>query len=402
MHPNRHLAILLFAIFATSTFPALAFKMGATNEYEGLERDINLDRPWFLSNEQIKSILKKSFFGDPIHEDMTTASKKMATDLPKELSCGSEAVDIENFLQPPSEALLGNSICCDKTADSSVCTFINDIRYKPFRDELPPLISGSRWNDDACHMTSRPKSRIGWAGWMVDTRYDRSSNLNYMSHFHDYQFLHAMASRAFKEDNLYLESTTETQHKIITWAEFAFRVAEGTIPADAPLNTVHAHLEDNRKRTFKLLFSGFSPRITVGQFFAGTTEFNAQHVRQIAAGSLLHTLQDSFSASHVERVNDHAPRLKERGKVIRFLDYQQQAQHLHGEADKRPEDATSASPEDFHPVSMGARLIACAAKQANTKSNWPKAKALMLEVLDINPANRATRASGGRFKKPEE
>lgn len=373
-----------------------AFKMGDPGEFKEVEitADTLTGKNVWVHNRLVSEGLS---FGDPVHEDMTLASKKLAKHLPPDLACNSSDLAIEEFLKPSAAPMLGNSVCCSESAESEWCDYANEIRYTPFKDVRETLVTGTRWNDDACHMSYRPKTLIGWAAWMLDPWYRKASNLNYSSHYHDKQFLHSMASSGFNRSDSELESASQTTHKIVTWAEFAFRVAEGSVLAQTPLLEVAPLLEANRRRTFLLLFGGQRKSMTVGEFFAGTTDFDPQHVRQLAMGALMHTIQDSFSASHVQRVNDQLPTLNGRGKVVRFLNYRLQTPALHSDEDKRPKDATQAKASDFHPVALGARMIACAAGGSSEKSNWLKAKGLMQELTALENPNKNPRASAGAY-----
>lgn len=385
-------------LYASETY---AFKMGDAKEFVEIKTSAKTlagHDVWVHHRLERQGIS----FGDPVHEDMTVASKALASKLPSQLSCSGSQQAISQFLHPSAAPMLGNSVCCAKTAKSRWCDYAEDVRYVPFKDVLEPLVSGARWNDDACHMSQRPQTRIGWAAWMVDPWYRRAANLNYSSDYHDKQFLHAMASSGFGRSDSYQESASVTTHKIVTWAEFAFRVAEGSIPAGTPLHEAGTFLEPNRTKTFHQAFRGYSRSMTVGQLFSGTSTFDLQHVRQLAMGALLHTVQDAFSASHVERVNDQLPTLKGRGKVIRFLNYRLQSPSLHGEQDQRPTDAQEALPSDFHPVALGARLIACAANGSSEKSNWPDAKSVMLQLTALEKPKSNPRASAGGYKELSE
>lgn len=375
---------------------AHAFKMGDPGEFKEVETtaDSLTGKDVWVHNRLISEGLS---FGDPVHEDMTLASKELAKDLPPDLACNSSKLAIEEFMKPSAAPMLGNSVCCSKSAKSEWCDHANEIRYSPFKDTRETLVTGTRWNDDACHMGYRPKTLIGWAAWMLDPWYRKASNLNYSSHYHDKQFLHSMASSGFSRSDSELESASLTTHKIVTWAEFAFRVAEGSVLAKTPLLEVAPFLETNRRRTFLLVFSGQSKSMTVGEFFAGTTDFDPQHVRQLAMGALMHTIQDSFSASHVQRVNDQLPTLNGRGKVVRFLNYRLQTPALHSEQDKRPKDAMQAKASDFHPVALGARMIACAAGGSSSTSNWSQAKALMLQITALEIPSTNPGASAGAY-----
>lgn len=387
--------ILSLAVGLGLTGSVRAFEMGDGDEYRLLEeksKKLGVQNRWVT--KRVKDGLLS--FGDAIHEDMTEASKVMARQLTGPLACGATVAQIDALLQVVPNRKLGNSICCAKSADSRWCdSFVDEVRYSAFRDERPPLISGVRWNDDPCHMTQRSETIVAWAAWMLDRSYESYANFNYSSHYHDKQFLHSMASSGFGRVDQ--EPRVLTTHKITTWAEFAFRVAEGSIPASTSVADAKALLEPQRVKAFDGAFKPYY-KFPVGLLFAGTASYDSQHVRQLALGALLHTVQDSFSASHVQRERD-SPLLAERGRVVHFMDYRKQDSRKHGSADARPRDATKADPSSLHPVSLGARLIACAAAGDNGNSAWSddRAKAVFKQLLEPVDGTKNPVASGGRL-----
>lgn len=152
---------------------------------------------------------------------------------------------------------------------------------------------------------------------------DRFSLL-YRSHFGDLQFLHAMASW----DG---ETMGATKAKIMMWAEFAYRVAIGEI---APTTTMSA-----------VAIPGF--RNVLGQYWSDVKLLFAYGVpryessaAEVAFGSLLHMVQDSFSKSHVSR---EAPigvcggdgSKPNGGRILEFHAYGHQDGDKHGAQDSR-------------------------------------------------------------------
>lgn len=389
-------AALAVGLMVGLAAPCVAFKMGRGNEYqmaEDLARQTSGVDRWVYQRMQTQ----RMSFGDPVHEDMTAASVELARQMTPEHRCGATNEQLEAFLRPVPSAALGNAVCCARTAKSLWCDKIDDaVRYGSFPDPNPPLITGVRWNDDPCHMTLRRDTTLGWVAWMLDAGYRKAANLNYASHYHDRQFLHAMASTGFGRPDSELEAAWLTIHKITTWAEFAFRVGEGSVDGAVPLNEVARHLEPHRTKAFNGAFGGHG-RLPVGTFFAGVEAYSPAHVRQLAIGGLLHTVQDSFSASHVQRLNDEAPVLRERGAIVRFHSYRLQDASLHAAADVRFADALQATASDFHPVSLGARLIGCAAAGSAGASKWPEVKKIVGDWLRQSRPDRNLPASGGRF-----
>ena len=389
MKAPRTVLVLVACLMAGS---ALAFKMGHKEEYELVKDAAEAHRDGRYAKIYQRTPGVGSKFGDPIHEEMSLASLKLAASETPGLLCRATPDEIWHLARKIEAARVGNSLCCGKSAESKWCDWVDDnVRHADFPDRLPPLVAGTRWPDDPCHMSYRRETVSAWAAWMVDPFYRWSSNINYSSHFHNKQFLHAMKSAGFGSRDDQGEPASVTQHKLVTWAEFAMKVANGSIASSARLPSVPEHLEPHRKTAFQLGFSGYGP-ITVGKLFAGSKQPDPDHVKQMALGALLHTVQDSFSLSHAERENSQASLMKDRGKITRFISYRRANPTEHGVADARPADALTAELSDAHPVAYGAHLIACAASSDDRQQNWLKAKAFLVErVFAISPAqNRAS------------
>lgn len=212
-------------------------------------------------------------------------------------------------------------------------------------------IAGARWNDDPpFRLDKRVAERIG-----CDARYTvrfatqpkcwikmfklaekraskgrafgpKNANLMFRSHFGDLQFLHSMASR----DS---EAAGETRTRVLAWAEFTWKVATGEIRLAQPLR-------DLREPDMRAHFggSGWSVQdlLTLGVPSLRT------HIRDTAFGALLHTVQDSFAAGHVERAApvvdarcEGAPQHRAPGVIREFHAYGNQDHARHAQADAR-------------------------------------------------------------------
>lgn len=120
-------------------------------------------------------------------------------------------------------------------------------------------------------------------------------NVMTRSHFGDLQWLHAMASGEGIPAEI-------TRREIIDWMEFAWKVASREIAGarllrDVPIATIQSRfgctgwtVADLYIRGRQDAASGLAPRL-----------------HDIAFGSVLHTVQDSFAAGHVQR-EERAPR----------------------------------------------------------------------------------------------
>ena len=213
----------------------------------------------------------------------------------------------------------------------------------------PAIIAGVRWNDDPpfrLNTTSIPECKKGQTVRVVTqptcwyklfkhaekrartTYFDGHSNrwnIMYRSHFGDLQFLHSMASR----DG---EKASETRQRILLWAEFAWAVATGTQDSKGLLKDVKIEL-------FSELFPK-SGQSVFDLFALGNTELR-RGIREVAFGSLLHLVEDSFAHGHVDRAPPVAGEVcpgtnHPRPGIIRsFRSYANQDHKIHGHYDSR-------------------------------------------------------------------
>lgn len=148
------------------------------------------------------------------------------------------------------------------------------------------------------------------------------------SHFGDLQFLHGMAG---KEG----EKASDTKAHMLTWAEFCFKVAGGAIAATDSLKQADAMVPG----ISRLLVNDTLPDSkTIAELFGDS------NIKELAEGSLLHMIQDSFSDSHVKRVVlnrtstiDGVPKdVFARDAILRFYTYPGQDKSRHKQCDKEP------------------------------------------------------------------
>lgn len=153
-------------------------------------------------------------------------------------------------------------------------------------------------------------------------------NLMTRSHFGDLQFLHAMANA----DDI---DPAITQKKILDWIEFGWRVAVEEFDA----NTL---LSDIRIDTIKEHFG--CTQWTVSDIYVlGRNDTKMlKHINEIAFGSILHTVQDSFSSAHADRaeplsnlVCDGAANFPHPGLIDEFHSYGKQDGGKHDAEDER-------------------------------------------------------------------
>lgn len=248
---------------------------------------------------------------------------------------------IHHFTESVHEEITHRIYDCD--ADQNICGD-QDGDYAP-----KPVLAGVRWNDDPpfrLNSSSISECKLGetvriitqpmcWAKLFkyAETNAAKelfdaghtASNLMYRSHFGDLQFVHSMASK----DG---ETAEVTQRNILMWAEFTWRVGLGEYSHGALLKEVK--------------IPGFN------QYF-GNVGWNVQdlftlgnpplrkNMGDVAFGSLLHMVEDSFSRGHVSRAEgvygEFCPgnSTGKPGVIQEFHSYQNQDHGKHGESDSR-------------------------------------------------------------------
>lgn len=227
---------------------------------------------------------------------------------------------------------------------------------------LSAVVRGVRWNDDPLGMAKkRPHEAFIYFNdsCRESKDIDQSYDMYYRTHCGDMQFLHAMASKK-------TENAGATSELINMWAEFSYRVAAGDIDKDLRFRSIGEKLEKrsaelfNNKMTYngeyrmewqpEWLFAADCNRsINLGAFPTKlkckdvNNKYSEQTIQNIALGSLLHMLQDSFSASHTLRENSilNASQINGAGKIKRFGLYNAQDGRAHSRADLNIEDKYS-------------------------------------------------------------
>lgn len=271
---------------------------------------------------------------------------------------------VQTFEQPAVELLVSsiiNPVHEELTLKSLF--FVRNKRMPGFEliddDLIKKVIRGVRWNDDPLNFL--PENPYQWLlnfehATQIAARIDVNFDLFYRSHHADLQFLHAMAS---SED----ESAQFTRNAIMSWIEFTYKVASGYIPIHTPFKQLRnfltptaglffsRHFIQNGRRlnwTPAYLFSLKCTRevalpSTFGELDCSSTSWlpNKQDIQNIALGSLLHVIQDSFSDSHVTRTPDYDGNyslIHGRSAIQTFNAYKKQSIRLHRGADSYPND----------------------------------------------------------------
>ena len=252
------------------------------------------------------------------------------------------------------------------------------------------VVAGVRWNDNP--PTIRAGAFFGACGgpsmqlvdgvgcWISTMRFDRvvletlirreKSVVPMRSHFGDMQFLHAMAARSG-------ESAAETRENVLRWSEFAYRVARGEIDPRSTIFGLRTSpaLDRDTGAWVATLFRGLSAKKwTVQDMFLA----DAESVRLKALGSLLHLVQDSYSAAHVKRAST---RVQPNGclsydagdAIVQFQTYGGQDAEKHGLCDDAPD--WLERPRPGSPLDVMAELV----RAYHENKEWAVVKAILEE-----------------------
>jgi hypothetical protein len=199
------------------------------------------------------------------------------------------------------------------------------------------------------------------------------------SHFGDLQFIHSMAST---ND----EDPVETRRKILSWAAFTWGVVRG----DYELGT---WLKDVKLPVIEQFFGTSGWRVQE-LFTLGDPSLRA-HVRDIAFGSLLHMVEDSFAAGHVDRMEPAngdqcaGSQYRAPGPIQEFHSYTHQDSAKHADADSRMAFVNNRLTPDV--VDIGRTLVAL--RKAN--ADWSKVGPYLECVYQLAPTVR--KATAGNF-----
>ena len=251
------------------------------------------------------------------------------------------------------------------------------------------VMTGVRWNDNppavrigalfgACNAREMSLAE-GMDCWTSMVRIDRmawealarreKSIAPMRSHFGDMQFLHAMATHSG-------EPAAETRWNIMRWSEFAYRVARGEI---GPRENVYgmrrakSTLDAETGAWMSDLFSAPAKKLwSVQDIFLP----RSGELRLIAFGTLLHLIEDSYSAAHVRR---DSSRVQANGcasydatdPILQFHTYVGQDTEKHGLCDDAPDWLEAARPGS--PIEVLAEIT----RAYHEGREWPFVKAIL-------------------------
>lgn len=304
------------------------------------------------------------------------------------------------FTEAVHEEITQRIYGCD--GDSSLCQDADLGMASPY------VIAGVRWNDDppfrlhpdqarnlpcktdeTVRFITQPKC---WAGlfWDAEKKAKEGASMDansgysllHRSHFGDLQFLHAMASK----DG---ELPQVTRQKILMWIEFTWRVAS------------HEYRLGTRLRDVEV--DGFAEHF-------GKTEWNVQdlftlgnvalrrNIDEVAFGSLLHVVEDSFAQGHVDRDEPIYGNKCIEGSYVRpgaigeFHSYGGQDSSLHAHADSAAAFDYARASSQGGVVEVGRNIVA----MMDQKLSWIEVKPYFECVFDLT-VNASPASAGDAF-----
>jgi hypothetical protein len=267
-----------------------------------------------------------------------------------------------------------------------------------WNDNPPFVLANSSMKDCVGEVIQLPKHSVCWAKLLKDAEkrarngevFDAKSNaaLVLRVHFGDLQFLHSMAST----DG---EAPQTTRDRILMWAEFTYRVASGHFRRDAVLNATGIpgmkELFGNRGWTVQQIFTMGDP-----------TYRKDQDIKDLAFGSLIHMISDSFAQSHTDRMEPtggvckNAPAFLEPGRIINFHAYGKQDHKKHTEKDLRDALEIHLASAQPNVVDVGKVLL----DFYKAGKSWPEVRGYLECVFALDDS--ATPAGPGDLFVPDE
>ena len=211
----------------------------------------------------------------------------------------------------------------------------------------------------------------------------------YRSHLGDMQFLHSMAS----SDQ---ERAFETKQKIMSWAQFVYRIALGEIDrgtsikdTDIPeINSLFTYRYD----TVQTLFVNDAPR-----------EYkDDENLHLFAMGVLIHMVSDSFVDSHAERGDQLGRDCKgvtdkrKPGPIKSFHTYLTQDATAHGKAEIMEVLGYQIYHPDPNLIDVGQTIMT----YYNRKAKWEELQVYLDCVYDLADPN-APAGPGSDYQKKD-
>lgn len=297
---------LVAALAVAVIGPALAHKL-ATQSTAEERRLAGITSGTMASVERMLARLSVSAFTEPVHEEITN----------RIYGCNGD-------------------ICSGSVATAAPVPVLAGIRWNddpPFRMSLQQARGISCKTRETIRFETQPSC---WVGLFLDANkgaaagkvYGPGDAMLYRSHFGDLQYLHAMASRNG-------EPAAQTKARLMGWFEFTWRAARGEYDLEKRLKEIQIPTiqEGYGRGEWRLL----------DLYTQGASGGLRRYVDDVAFGSLLHTLQDSYAEGHVDREDSSGIRqcsvrglsVAAPGNILEFHAYNQQDHGKHADADSR-------------------------------------------------------------------
>nr|WP_315261317.1 hypothetical protein [uncultured Duganella sp.] len=305
---------------------------------------------------------------------------------------------LARLTRPSHEELTRLSLQCAESGEKAEWCNLGAVPLQISRRFVSAaVIHGVRWNDDPNNFF-RVGNEVNWFYWLRRAATAHAITdidpLEYRSHYGDLQFLHGMGGHH--------TSPFSTRDNVIAWTRFAYDAAAAQIsPAAtmkdlAPQYTFARFFTQSSKSnwTVRKLFTNVGDVVCKSQCADDITA-NDEEVASLALGALLHTIQDSLSASHVERISEDG-----QSRVVAWLDYRQQDPACHSDEDKNIDwlfnkPAQTKEDETKPAIEWGAWV----ARNAMMQVPWQSIeKPLVDRMFTLATGYRASDA--GKFIKP--
>ena len=296
---------------------------------------------------------KVPFIGSPVHEKMTVASINLSQ------------VHKRSFRLNYDDAYIHGAFWNDDPLEMLCpsCSAWNLLKF----DKRWGIQFGLRFN--------AAKKRAQGDKNTPPYFFSGSDGLLERSHFGDLQFWHGMATR----DG---EKAKETQARILDWAEFTYTVATGALDQRTKISEIR-DIPISISAVRDLLSA--DPNLknkSIEELFRGR-----EMARQVAIGSLLHMIQDSYAPGHADRVvmdyKDKSGKIVfSRGAIKSFHSYINQDGDKHAADDKWPDglEAPVLVAND-NPISVGAQLLVLVYQNNGSGAPWPEVKKYLEDVV---------------------
>lgn len=377
-------AIRKFLLVGAFVWPAVAFPFQLAPLGSQFEAKLTNETPsWLGSVAGQLGLLLKS----PVHEEITQLAHGCPQDLPL-LSTNVDCAGADrgfaspyviygvrwNDLPPFRLTDKEGAQCKRLRIAGNACNPSQTIRFS-----TQPECWLCLFND--AEQTAQKKKITGCAKGEPFAR----GNLMTRSHFGDLQFLHGMAS----ENDVGPEVTRE---KVLGWLEFAWKVSSREIKPDVPLKSLDI---DVMQEHF-----GCSEWTAADIYILGRTQHLLPRITQIAFGSVLHTVQDSFAAGHVSR-EETAEAVQCPGtlwprppRVLQFHSYGDQDGKKHDAGDNRVALVSAAA--DQWPLAVEATRNLLEFREA--AASWAAVKPYVECLFDLGATAKAS-AAGDQFRR---